>query len=222
MKTRKLLVSLSFIIIFSYLFVNGPGLCADVNPEPRKGGRIPVISLPVPKDSKERIYLGLSSGDGFFRIHQVQAQVIFIEIFNLYCPICQSTASAMVQLYDQIENHPDFRGKIKLIGIGAGNSQTEMEVFKRNNNIPFPVFPDQDFGIHKALGEVRTPFFIAIKINRDRSHKIVHTHLGGLTDIQGLLDLMYGAYRIPKEDLQNREEIATSTANQTSSIRELD
>ena len=222
MKTRKIFVSLSFII-FSFLFVNGPGLCAGVNPEPRKGGRIPVISLPVPKDSREKTYLGLSSGDGFFNIHQVQAQVILIKIFNLYCPPCQNTASAMVELYDQIEKHPDCRGKMKLIGIGAGNSQTEIEVFKRNNNIPFPVFPDQDFSIHKALGEVRIPFLIAIKINRDdRSHQVVHTHLGELTDIQGILELIYGAYGIPQEDFQITEKLAISTANQTSSSSELD
>jgi len=212
MKTREILIPLSFILFYS-LFVKSPGLCGSVNLEPRKGGRIPVISLPVPKDSEEKIYLGLSSRDGFFKIHQVQAQVILIKIFNLYCPICQSTASAMVELHNQIENHPDFKGKIKLIGIGAGNSQSEIDVFKQKNNIRFPVFPDQDFSIHKALGEVRIPFFIAIRINRDRSHEIVHTHLGGLTDIQGLLDLMYDAYGIPQEDLQRKEKLASSSAN---------
>ena len=72
------------------------------------------------------------------------------------------------------------------------------------------------------MGEVRTPFFIAIKMNRDSSHEIVHTHLGGLTDLQGLLDLMYEAYGIPQGDLQRKEELATSTANQTSFNNELD
>jgi len=214
MKTREILILLSFIL-FSFLFVNSPGLCGSVNLEPRKGGRIPVISLPVPENSEEKIYLGLS-GQGAFKIQQVKAKVILIKIFNLYCPICQSTASAMVELYHQIENHPDFKGKIKLIGIGVGNTQSEVKAFKQTHNIPFPVFPDQDFIIHKALGEVRTPFFIAIKINRDRSHEIVHTHLGALTDIPGLLDLMYEAYGGPQEDLQKREKLATSSANQTS------
>ena len=221
MKTRKILVFLSFAL-FSFLFVNSPGLCANINLEPKIGGRIPVISLPVPKNSEEKIYLGLASRDGFFKIHQVQAQFILIKIFNLYCPICQSTASAMVELHNQIENHPDFKGKIKLIGIGAGNSQSEIDVFKQKNNIRFPVFPDQDFSIHKALGEVRIPFFIAIRINRDRSHEIVHTHLGGLTDIQGLLDMMYEAHVIPQEGLKKNEKLATSTANQTSVQGELD
>ena len=220
MKMRNISTPLSFVLFF-FLFMSGSAFCATVNPEPKKGGRLPAISLPVPKNSDEKIYLGLSGG-GSFKIHQIKAKVVLIKIFNLYCPVCQSTASAMVELHHQIEKHPDFRGKIKLIGIGAGNSQSEIEVFKQNNNIPFPVFPDQDFSIHKSLGEVRTPFFIALKINRDRSHEIVHTHLGGLMDIQGLLDLIYEAYGIPQEDLQRKEKLATSTANQTLFNNELD
>jgi peroxiredoxin len=216
----KSLIPISYILTF-FLFMSSPVFCAALNPEPKKGGRLPTISLQLPNKSDEKIYLGLS-GAGSFKLHQIKAKVILIKIFNLYCPICQSTASAMVELHHQIENHPDFKGKIKLIGIGVGNSQSEIEVFKQNNNVPFPLFPDQDFSIHKVLGEVRTPFFIVIKMNRNRSHEIVHTHLGGLTDIQGLLNLMYEAYGIPQEDLQKREKLATSTADQAASGSELD
>lgn len=211
---KKILILLS-LILSSFVSVNSLGLCGNINLEPKTGGKIPAISLPIPKNSEEKIYLGLS-GKGVFKIHDIKAKVVLIKIFNLYCPICQSTASAMVELYRQIESHPDFQGKIKLIGIGAGNTQSEVEAYKQTNNIPFPLFPDQDFNIHRTLGEVRTPFFIAIKMTQDGSHEIVHTHLGGLTDIQGFLDLMYEAYGIPQEDLQKREKLATSSANQTS------
>ena len=214
------LIFLCFALFFS-LFISNDSFCATVNPEPKKGGTLPAISLSVPKDPGEKFYLGLAR-DGSFKIHQIKAKVVLIKIFNLYCPVCQSTASAMVELFHQIEKHPDFRGKIKLIGIGAGNNEPEIEVFKQYNNIPFPVFPDEDLSIHKALGEVRTPFYIAVRINRDRSHEIVYTHLGGLTDIQGLLDLMYEAYGISRENLQSKEKLATSTASQTSFNSESD
>jgi thiol-disulfide isomerase/thioredoxin len=192
LRMRKILIPLSFILS-SFLFVNYPGLCANVS----------------------------LSGKGTFKIHEIKAKVILIEIFSLYCPICQSTASAMVELYRQIENHPDFKGKIKLIGIGAGNTESEADAYKQIHNIPFPIFSDEDFSIHRTLGEVRTPFLIVIKVNQDGpqgqdgSHEIVHTHLGGLTDIQGFLDLMYEAYGIPREDLKKRETLATSSASQT-------
>ena len=169
-----------------------------------KGEKLPAINLPIPQNSDEKTYLGLS-GEGVFKISQVKAQAVLIKIFNLYCPICQSTAGVMTEIYKQVENNPNLKGKIKLIGIGAGNNLLEVEVFKQNHNISFPIFPDEDFTIHKALGEVRTPFFIAVKMEGGGSPEIIHTHLGGLTDARAFLDLMVEAYGIKKEDLLIKE-----------------
>lgn len=197
----KILRHLVFIALLSLAF-SGSVLAATSSPV--KGGKLPVISLPIPKNSDEKIYLGLS-GEGSFKIPQIKAKGVLIKIFNLYCPICQSTALAMAEIYHQIENNPDLKNKIKLIGIGAGNNLLEIEFFKQNHNIPFPIFPDENYKIHQALGEVRTPFFIAIKIGKDGSHEIVHTHLGGLTNARAFLDLMVEAYGIKQEDLLIKE-----------------
>jgi peroxiredoxin len=198
------------VVVFLLLSFGTPILAASApSLPPAKGGKLPVISLPIPKNPTERTYLGLS-GEGNFKISRIKAQAVLIKIFNLYCPICQSTASAMAELYDQIENHPNLKDKIKLIGIGVGNSLLEVEIFKQNNRIPFPIFPDEDFRIHKTLGEVRTPFFIAIRMERDGSPEIVHTHLGGLTEPGAFLDLMLEAYGIHQEEILKKEEIATS------------
>ena len=193
------------IVILCYLTPNAPIFAA--NSFPAKGEKLPAINLPIPKNSDEKIYLGLS-GEGSFKIPQIKAKGVLIKIFNLYCPACQSTAVAMTELYRQIEHNPDLKNKMKLIGIGAGNNLLEIEVFKQNHNIPFPIFPDENFKIHKALGEVRTPFFIAIKIDGDGSNEIVHTHLGGITNARGLLDLMVEAYGIKLEDLLIKEAIS--------------
>lgn len=200
--TRKLILSLTVILFLTFHTIAFAG-----NALLMKGEKLPVINLPIPKNSDEKIYLGLS-GEGVFKISQVKAQAVLIKIFNLYCPVCQSTAVAMTDIYKQVENNPDLKGKIKLIGIGAGNNLLEVEVFKQNHNISFPIFPDEDFRIHKALGEVRTPFFIAVKMKEGASPEIIHTHLGGLTDARAFLDLMVEAYGIKQEDLLKKEAIS--------------
>jgi peroxiredoxin len=165
-----------------------------------KGEKLPLISLPIPKNPGEKNYLGLT-GEGFFRINQIKANAVLIKVFNLYCPVCQATAVVMGELYNQIEDNPQLKNKIKLIGIGVGNNLLEVEVFKEGHHLPFPVFPDENFKIHQTLGEVRTPFFIAVKMNGDGSADIVHTHPGGLTDAKAFLDLMVEAFGIKQEDL---------------------
>ena len=207
-------------VIFSFFLLSlcKPALAASAATlPPAKGEKLPVINLQLPKDPSEKKYLGLS-GSGSFRIPQIKAQAVVIKIFNLYCPICQSTAEAMTELYHQIENNPDLKNKIKLIGIGVGNSPLETEVFKETYKVPFPIFPDENFKIHQALGGVRTPFFIAIKMEREGSHEIVHTHLGGLTNAKAFLDFMVEAYGI-EEGLLIKE--AASTPHEARSDGEL-
>jgi thiol-disulfide isomerase/thioredoxin len=162
------------------------------NLPPVKGRVLPLITLPVPEDPDEKEYLGLSGGS-FFRIPQIKAKVVIIEIFSIYCPKCQKTAPDIDKLYYLIESDPYLRNKIKLIGIGAGDSRSEVDEFKKTFNTPFPLFPDNDFIIHKALGDVRTPYFIAIKINKDGTHEVVHSELDSFEEARAFLELIITA-----------------------------
>jgi len=200
-KLRNALRSFIPILLLS-LALGGPAFASGSTPV--RGGKLPALRLPIPTDSDEKIYLGLS-GEGFFDIPQIKAEGVLIKIFNIYCPVCQSSALAMAKLYRQIENNPDLKNKIKLIGIGAGNTPTEIEAFKQTHNIPFPIFPDEDLTIHNSLGEVRIPSFIAIRIEKDGSHEIVHTHLGGLTDTTPFLALMVEACGIKQANGRAKE-----------------
>jgi peroxiredoxin len=159
------------------------------NTPPQKGETLPVINLPVPKTAAEKSYLGLS-GDGSFKIPQIKANVVIVEIFSLYCPYCQKDAPGVNELYQLIEKNPDLKKEIKIIGIGAGNTAFEVETYKKTYAVPFPLFSDQDFTIHTACGEVRTPYFIVVKMNEDKTHQIVHAQLGDYPGAEPFLDLV--------------------------------
>ena len=156
---------------------------------PIKGERLPEFRLPIPKNREEKRYLGLS-GQGSFKITQVKAGIVIIEVTSLYCPFCQKEAPKMNELYQVIEKNQEMKGKIKLIGIGAGNSVSEMEVLRKTYTIPFPLFPDKDFTIHKVLGEVRTPYLIAIKICNDGTHQVIYSEQGMFQEAESFLQVL--------------------------------
>jgi peroxiredoxin len=186
---RKILKPVTMIILLFSTFVFS---ALAANKPPEKGEVLPAINLPIPKNPEERNYLGFS-GSGLFKIPQIKAKAVIVEIFSMYCPFCQKDAPGVNELYRLIENNPDIKNKIKLIGIGAGNSPYEVEVYQKTYNVPFPLFPDKDFTIHKACGEVRTPYFMVVKINEDGTHQIVHAQLGGYPGAEPFLELVLKA-----------------------------
>jgi thiol-disulfide isomerase/thioredoxin len=178
------------VIAMLLIAVVSPVLAADKSPE--KGETLPVFNLPIPKSPSEKAYLGLS-GDGFFKIPQIKAKVVIVEIYSMYCPYCQKDAPGINELYQRIQKSPDLKDKIKLIGIGAGNTPFEVEAYRKTYQVPFPLFPDKDYTIHKACGEVRTPYFIIVKINDDGTHQIVHAQLGNYPGAEPFLETVLNA-----------------------------
>jgi peroxiredoxin len=168
------------------LFLFGTNSVFAASP-PQKGDVLPKINLTIPENAGERDYLGLS-GTGQFKLSQIEAPVVLVEIFSMYCPACQREAPRVNELYEMIEENPKLKGKIKIIGIGAGNSPFEVNVFRTKFKIPFPLFSDEDFTIHKSLGEVRTPYFIGVKTKADGTQEVFYSLLGGFNKADGFLD----------------------------------
>jgi peroxiredoxin len=155
--------------------------------QPEKGDAPPSISLPVPKSNAQKAYLGLSGGN-LFTLTDIQAKVLIIEIFSMYCPHCQAEAPAVNRLYRKIEARPRLKQDIRVIGIGVGNTAFEVNTFRKKYAIPFPLFPDPDFEAFNDLGKVRTPFFIGIKKENDGTERIFLTQLGGFGSEDKFLD----------------------------------
>ena len=183
---KAFIYQLATVFMFVLMFDSGPVAAGST---PKKGGALPEISLSVPKDPGHRDYLGLS-GQGLFRIGQIKAEAVIIEIFSMYCPHCQAEAFRVNELYESIEKSLNAKGKLKLIGIGAGNSAFEVGIFKETYKVPFPLFADGDFSIHKSLGEVRTPYFFGVKIKDDGTHEVFYSKLGGFNNADEFLQMM--------------------------------
>lgn len=175
---RKRLVL--FILLVAMSLAPGFGRLAKVRAEsgiPNVGGKFPSIALAAPKDPAMRTYLGIGDAQTF-TVDQVDADVVVVEIFSMYCPYCQKEAPTVNAFYELVQKRNRPGKTLKILGIGAGNSPVEVDVFARKYNVPFPLIPDTDYTVHQTLGQVRTPHFIAIQRGADGARKVIYSQPG--------------------------------------------
>ena len=162
-----------------------PGM-ASAEKAPAAGDLLVDMRLDTPEASDHQAYLGLSDG-GTFDPTTITGRLLIIEIFSMYCPHCQREAPAVNRLYQAIEASETLQGRVKMIGIGVGNSTYEINHFRKHYQIVFPLFPDEDFVIHKLLGEVRTPFFIIATIGSDDKGQVLWIGTGKMDPLKTIM-----------------------------------
>jgi peroxiredoxin len=125
----------------------------------------------------EQVYLGIPQKKGF-SFREIKGDLILVELISTYCFNCQKQAPIFTKLYSSIEKDPKLKGKVKMIGIAAGNNPGEVETFKKAHQIPYPIFSDPKFDAHMVLGGPRTPFTIWVRKDAQGNGVVVSTHLG--------------------------------------------
>ena len=175
------------ILICLFITLSSPLWAAD-SPPP-VDGTLPAFALTAPASPENRRYLGIGEAETF-TIPEIKADVVIIEVFSMYCPHCQREAPEVNTLYRLMADHPERGDRLKIIGIGAGNSDFEVDYFRTTYDVPFPLIPDGDFVIHKVLGEVRTPYFLAVRLFPDGTHRVIYSKLGAFENPASFLELI--------------------------------
>ena len=165
---------------------------------------LPEFELPTPRLEADKAYLGLS-GNGKFRVADIQSEIVIIMLYSIYCPYCRNEAPRINELYRIIEHTADFKGKIKIIGIGVRNSESEVEKFKKNYSVSYPLFPDADSSIARSLKIQGTPTFIAVKNNQSENPMRISTEPGSVGDIYQFIEKII-SYTEPAESLEENND----------------
>jgi peroxiredoxin len=111
----------------------------------------------------------------------------------MYCPHCQAEAPALNEL-DALITSRGLDSDLKLIGIGIGNSDFEVDVFRQKYDVTYPLFSDPEFVVNKCLGEVGTPFFYVLDIDPASGRiRVADTMLGRMESPAAFLERVLSA-----------------------------
>lgn len=162
------LVLIGFVFILTGLFLQGTSAFITIGEAKQsiKAGKkkISALELAIPQSEQDKAYLGLE-GTGTFKLNQIKTKILIIEVLNTYCPHCQNAAHLVNHLYLDMEKRPDLKDKIKIIGIGVGDSPDEINVFKKEYQVIFPLLSDQNGESADTFGVEGTPTFVGIRLN---------------------------------------------------------
>ncbi len=181
---RRLLGHLaSLLFVIGCASAQGPvaGPPGTSSAEPVSG-----LLLPAPSDHHQQAYLGIGALQEF-ALTDIRAEVVLIEVFSMYCPHCQREAPNVNRLYRRIADDSVLAGRVKIFGIGVGNTSYEVDTFRKRFDIQFPLFPDRNRQIARQLAVRETPTFVAFAYGNDGTlHQILHAP-GSLGNVEDFL-----------------------------------
>jgi len=177
---------------FFFLLLSGSALAmeasdnADSHPLP-VGAAMPDLLLRGELSPEHLTQLGLKSPSPR-HLSKINAKTVILVAFSMYCPHCQREAPVLNELHALIQSR-GLADDVKLIGVGIGNSNFEVQVFRDKYATTFPLFSDPDFTVNKEIGEVGTPFFYVLAMNpEEKEIRVVKTLLGRMESAETFLE----------------------------------
>jgi peroxiredoxin len=156
----------------------------------RAGDALPHLPVYPAEDPVRWRYLGLPPDQKVVPLSDARADLLVMELLNIYCFACQSQALAFNHVFELIEKKPELKGRIKIVGFAVGNTGEEAEDFRKEYGLKFPVIADVDRHAPQLLGpDVLPPF--SLYIRRDgagKLTKVMATQVGVVEDPQILFD----------------------------------
>jgi peroxiredoxin len=170
----SLFVALIFVVIGS-----GSGIASQSDIDAAILGK---LDFQAPDSPADRSYLGLANKP-LFRLADLKGKFILLELFSMYCPICQAEAPVVNSAFKLLNDKPELASKVRMLGIGAGNTPFEVEVYRKKYQVPFPLVPDDKMAFRQAYHEeIRTPTFILVRIDERGEASVLFRHIGRIKD----------------------------------------
>jgi len=157
------------------------GQALAAGPLPAPGQTLPTLNLKVPVFGQDAAELGLA-GKKTFRLQDLRAKVIVLEVIGVYCSECAKQVSTFNTLYARLARRIQA-GEVRMFSLAAGGTDLEVESLRKTGIYKYPIVADEKYQNHKLLREPKTPFTMLVT----PAGKVLYVHLGIDDDLEGLL-----------------------------------
>jgi peroxiredoxin len=135
------------------------------------------FTFPPPDSAQTQEYLGLDAMKRF-KVSDIKAKIVVIEVMNSLCQACQANSPIMNEVYKTIQADSGLTD-VKVIAIAIADDKTRVETFKKQFETPFPILIDENSEIMRALSLKATPTAIVVWT---KDAKVLFTEPGVIPD----------------------------------------
>jgi thiol-disulfide isomerase/thioredoxin len=167
-------IGIFLIVACTSIFLQASGaFCADTGEEESAVK----FTLPPPDSAQTQTYLGLDAMKPF-KVSDVKAKIVVIELMSARCPHCQASAPIMNNIYKTIQADPGL-ADVKVIAIAIADDKAGVETFKKQFKTPFPILLDENREIASSIRVRGTPLTMVVATEDAR---VLFTHAGAIPD----------------------------------------
>jgi peroxiredoxin len=167
-------IKVFLIVACTSIFLHSSSaFCADPG---EKDSPVKFALLP-PDSAQTQAYLGLDAMKPF-KVGDIRAKIVVIELMSARCPHCQANAPVMNDIYKMIQADSGL-ADVKVLAIAIADDQTRVETFKKQFKTPFPILPDENREITRSMGVQNTPTTMVVSTE---DAKVLFTHAGAIPD----------------------------------------
>jgi peroxiredoxin len=121
------------------------------------GDLFPRTSFAVLRAAKDRPYLGLPGDAASFRLQDSSVPFLLVEVYNDLCTVCLKQMKIYGRVADRLARNPELKSRVRVVGIGMGETNRAAVRMRRKQNLPYPLFADPRRDLFTALGKPMLP-----------------------------------------------------------------
>ena len=158
------------------------------------------FALPPPDSAQTQTYLGLDAMKPF-KVSDIRAKIVVIELMSARCPHCQANAPIMNDIYKTIQADPGL-ADVKVIAIAIADDKTSVETFKKQFKTPFPILLDENREITRSMSIRGTPTTMVVSTE---DAKVLSTHAGEIPDADSFVKQVKFIRQLEAMDKENQQ-----------------
>ena len=149
------------------------------------GQYFPPCVLTAADRTPDFAYLGLDQESANFFLADVPAEFVLLKYYGEHCHQCVQEVDQYNRLFTMLRDDPELGPRLRMIGIGVGDTQRSVLRFKRSHQVPYPLLPDERQLMFESVGAGEIPLIYLVRILPDARIQVVLYHEGGLDDVEG-------------------------------------